>query len=140
MRDRYQDMLHMPRPVSKSHSPMPISERAAQFAPFAALTGFEDIIAEAARLTTQRVELDEDAKQELDEKLRRLAERIEQDREPVAAELTWFEPDPLKLGGSYRTQTLRVRQVDRSFRLLELEDHSLIAFAQLLELREPNAR
>lgn len=136
MRNPYQDMLDMPRPVSKAHSPMPVSERAAQFAPFAALTGFDDIIEEAARLTTQRVELDEDAKRELDEKLNRLAARLDRDGQGVPVELTWFEPDPLKLGGSYRTQPVCVRQLDRTFRLLELEDRSVITFQQLLELRE----
>ena len=134
MAGKYDDIINLDRPVSRKHSPMPMEERAAQFSPFAALTGYEDVIAEAARLTAEQIELDEDARQELDRELTRLAQRIETGG-PTEAELTWFVPDGLKLGGEYLTRRVRIRRVDQTYRLLELEDRSLIEIARILNLR-----
>ena len=67
---KYQDIINLPHHVSKTHPQMPLYDRAAQFSPFAALTGYEDAIRETARLTDNWVQLSEDKKQELDEKLR----------------------------------------------------------------------
>ena len=133
----YDDIIHLERPVSRQHPPMPMEERAAQFSPFAALTGYEAVIREAGRLTARQIKLDEDALQELNEQLSLLAARIEGDGAPIAVELTWFEPDGLKLGGEYLTDTLSVRRVDRTFRLLELEDRSVIEIPQILRIRLP---
>ena len=135
MAGRYDDIIDLERPVSPRHPPMPMAQRAAQFAPFAALTGYEEIIAEAARLTAQRVELSEDAGRELDERLSLLAAKTEAPGALAAVELTWFVEDGLKLGGEYVTRTLTVRRVDRTFRLLELEDRSLIPIDAVLNLR-----
>ena len=135
MAGRYDDIIDLERPVSPRHPPMPMAQRAAQFAPFAALTGYEEIIAEAARLTAQPVELSEDAGRELDERLSLLAAKTEAPGALAAVELTWFVEDGLKLGGEYVTRTLTVRRVDRTFRLLELEDRSLIPIDAVLNLR-----
>lgn len=137
MAGRYDDIIHLERPVSRQHPPMPLKERAAQFSPFAALTGYEAVIREAGRLTARQIQLDEDALQELNEQLTLLAARIERDGAPVSVELTWFEPDGLKLGGEYLTDTLPVRRVDGTFRLLELEDRSVIEIARILRVRLP---
>ena len=131
----YDDILGLQRPVSRKHAPMPMEERAAQFSPFAALTGYEDVIDEAARLTAQPVELGEDAAGELNEKLALLAARTDPPGGPAAVELTWFEPDGIKLGGEYLTRLVTVRRVDRTFRCLELEDRSCIPFDRILHLR-----
>lgn len=117
---------------------MPMEERAAQFSPFAALTGYEDVIDEAARLTAQPVELSEDAGKELNERLARLAALTDPPGEPAAVELTWFEPDGIKLGGEYRTCPVTVRRVDRTYRLLELADRSVIPLDALLNIRFPD--
>ncbi len=138
MAGKYDDIIHRRRPVSRTHSPMPAEERAAQFSPFAALTGYEDVIDEAARLTAQPVELGEDAGKELNEGLARLAARTDPPGEPAAVELTWFEPDGIKLGGEYLTRFVTVRRVDRTYRVLELEDRSVIPMDALLELRFPD--
>ena len=134
MAGSYDDIIHLQRPISKHHSPMPAEERAAQFSPFAALTGYEDVIEETARLTVSPIELDEDAKQELNRRLTELSERIRREGNCLA-ELTWFEPDGLKLGGAYVTRPAEVRQVDQDHRLLELEDRSVIEIDRLLELQ-----
>ena len=70
----YEDIIYLPHPVSRNHPPMPVGDRAAQFAPFAALTGYEEAVEEAARLTECRIELDRDRIEELDRELRRLRE------------------------------------------------------------------
>lgn len=91
----YEDILHRSRPISEKHPPMDRAKRAAQFMPFAALTGYEDSIREAARLTGARIELDEGEKEKLDAKLAFLLQ-ITGERK---IRVTYFEPDPLKEGG-----------------------------------------
>ena len=135
MSGKYDDIIELERPVSRKHPPMPMEERAAQFSPFAALTGYENVIQEAARLTARKLELDEDAKQEINRSLAVLAARTDPPGGPVSVELTWFEPDGLKLGGEYMTRTVSVRRVDRAYRLLELEDRSVLEIDQLLNIR-----
>ena len=134
MSGKYDDIINMERPVSRRHPPMPLANRAAQFAPFAALTGYEAVIDEAARLTARQIELDEDAKAEINRQLLALAARTDAG-EPVQVELTWFEPDGLKLGGAYRTELVLVRRVDQSYHLLELSDRSLIEINRVLNVR-----
>ena len=138
MAGRYDDIIDLERPVSRRHSPMPMAERAAQFAPFAALTGYEEVIAEAARLTARPVELSEDAGRELDEQLALLAAKTGAPGALAAVELTWFVEDGLKLGGEYVTRTLTVRRVDRTYRLLELEDRSTIPIDAVINIRFPD--
>ena len=133
----YDDILDRQRPVSRKHASMPMEERAAQFSPFAALTGYEDVIDEAARLTAQPVELGEDAAKELNEKLALLTARTDPPGGPAAVELTWFEPDGIKLGGEYLTRLVTVRRVDRAYRVVELEDRSVIPLDARLNIRFP---
>ena len=135
---KYSDILDRQRPVSRKHAPMPMEERAAQFSPFAALTGYEDVIDEAARLTAQPVELGEDAGKELNEQLARLAALTDSPGGPAAVELTWFEPDGIKLGGEYLTRLVSVRRVDRIYRVVELADRSVIPLDALLNIRFPD--
>ena len=137
MAGKYDDIIDLERPVSPRHPPMTMAQRAAQFAPFAALTGYEEVIAEAARLTARPVELSEDAGRELDEQLALLAAKTDAPGALAAVELTWFVEDGLKVGGEYVTRTLTVRRVDRTYRLLELEDRSTIPIDAILNMRFP---
>ncbi len=139
MSGKYDDIIDLPAPEPRTRPRMPREERAAQFSPFAALTGYEDVIEEAARLTAERIELSEDAKLELNEKLNRLAALTDAPGTPVQVELTWFEPDGCKLGGAYVTEKVTVRRVDRTYRCLELEDRSLIEIDRIFSLREAPA-
>lgn len=95
---RYDDMLHLPHPTSQKHPRMPISDRAAQFSPFAALTGHEAAVKETARLTDQKIELDESKKAILDAKLQMIVEQIKS--QPIVT-ITYFVPDEKKAGGAY---------------------------------------
>lgn len=108
MEHTYDDIRHLPHPVSKTHPPMSRHERAAQFASFAALAGHDAAIAEAARLTERRVELDEQALNLLDYRFQALVGRLNQ--QPTVT-LAYFEEDPRKAGGAYRTVTGEVRGI-----------------------------
>ena len=102
----YEDLINMPRPVSSKHAPMTLWSRAAQFAPFAALTGLDDEMEETARLTDMDTELTEDQIAELDRLLR---QAMEEDR-PVT--VTFFVPDEKKQGGSFKTLTAQIKKAD----------------------------
>ena len=93
----YDDIIHLPHPTSSKHPRMPIADRAAIFSPFAALAGHSAAIAETARLTNQKAELDEDARAELDRRQAVLLEQIGQQPEVT---VTWFQPDERKDGGA----------------------------------------
>ena len=93
---KYDDIINLPHPVSKTHAPMPRAQRAAQFSPFAALTGYDDAVRETARLTEARVELDRDALDALDRALHALEERIAADKVRPEAQIRYFIPDERK--------------------------------------------
>lgn len=114
---RYDDIINLPRPVSKKRSPMSNFDRAAQFSPFAALTGYDAVIAESGRLTDTRIELDEGGKALLDEKLQTIREHLE---EHPAVKLTVFCPDSRKSGGAYEKVTGQVKKIDPVARILVL--------------------
>lgn len=105
----YEDIIHLPHPVSATHPQMPVSDRAAQFAPFAALTGYEAAIKETARQTDEKVELDENEKAILDEKLRMVQETLGERPEIT---ITYFQQDDKKAGGSYISVTGYVKKID----------------------------
>ena len=122
MTESYQDMLHLQRPISRRHAPMSMEDRAAQFAPFAALTGYEAAVEEAARLTDRQAELAEDESERLDAALRRLA--ADESGSPVR--ITYFRPDSRKAGGAYETVTARVREIIPCMGHLVLEDRRVL--------------
>lgn len=128
----YDDILHLPHPTSKRHPRMPIADRAAQFSPFAALTGHKAAIAETARVTERRIELDEDAKEQLDQTLQLLLERIDEQPEIT---VTWFSPDKKKAGGQYHTATGKLKRIDTQESRLILTDGTQIPLEDLLEIR-----
>lgn len=131
MRGPYDDIIHLPRHVSATHPQMPTANRAAQFSSFAALTGYEDAIQEAARLTDAHRELDEHAIAALDRKLCMLAERAAE--HPDVA-VTCFRPDQRKAGGAYVTVTGAVKKIDPYERALFLMDGGRIAMEDVLEI------
>ena len=130
---KYDDILSLPHPVSKTHPPMPRAERAAQFSSFAALTGYEEIVAESARLTEARAELDRDALEALDGALRALAAEIETRPE---AELRYFVPDEKKAGGRYETLRGRVKKIDEQASLLLFEDGKKIPLGDIVSIEK----
>lgn len=128
---RYDDMIDLPHHVSKKHPRMPLLDRAAQFAPFAALTGHEAAIKETARLTEDEEELSEDSKEILDLKLQYVCEHLTEQPEVT---VTYFEPDAKKSGGAYVTVTERVKKVDRYGRELVFVDGRRIELGTIIDL------
>ena len=113
MADDYKDIMDMPHHVSQSRPHMPMRNRAAQFAPFAALTGYEEAVRESARLTESKAEICEDDAEELNKKIRLIGERIA--AEPYC-EVTYFVPDQRKSGGEYITVSGNVRFIEETTR------------------------
>ena len=127
-KDEYRDILDAPRPEPEGRKRMSRRERAAQFAPFAALSGYEALIAEAGRATEAARFLDEDRLAELDQALRALLARDT----PGEAAFTWFVPDPNKPGGSAVTATGRLLRYEPEMRLLRLDSGVTIPLDALL--------
>ena len=126
-----QELLEMERPVSTRHAPMRRCDRAAQFAPFAALSGFGDAVQEAGRLTQEQIELTGSGREALNEALVRLAARLPEQPE---VRITYFQPDARKSGGIYRTSSARVRRLDADAQVLLLTDGARIPFDALLSI------
>ena len=125
----YDDIIHLPHPTSAKHPRMPLRDRAAIFSPFAALSGHSAAIAETARLTDQRLDLDEDARAELGRRQQALLEHLA-DRPEVS--VTWFQPDGKKDGGAYVTTTGRLKKIDEVERTLVLTDGMVIALDDVM--------
>ena len=106
---RYDDIINLPHHVSATRPQMSMHDRAAQFSPFAALTGYDDAVEETARLTDEQYELSEDARNRLDEQLKLIADRIDEQPE---IEITYFVPDEKKNGGAYFTFKGNLRRID----------------------------
>ena len=119
----YDDIIHLPHHVSRNHPQMPLRDRAAQFAPFAALTGCEAAVGETARLTAERREL---APQEAEELNRRLAALIARQKDRPKVTVEYFVPDDRKSGGAYVTVTGRVRRIFVAEKTLVMEDGTVI--------------
>ncbi len=130
---KYDDMIHLPHHVSETHPRMSLYDRAAQFSPFAALTGHGAAIRETARLTQSRVELSEDSQKDLDEKINLLMERMGKGQHP-AVSITYFEPDEKKMGGEYVTVEGTVRKVREYERRIVLEDGREIPMGEVVEI------
>ena len=128
MKTPYDDIIHLPHHVSRNHPQMPMLDRAAQFAPFAALTGYEAAVGETARLTAERRELDA---QEAEELNRRLAALIANLPDRPEATIEYFVPDDRKSGGAYVTVTGRVRHISVPEKTLVMEDGTVIGFEDI---------
>lgn len=109
MKGPYDDIIELPHHVSAAHPHIPMSDRAAQFSPFAALAGYENAIQETARLTDEKTVLSEETKEELNQKLRIISERLNEYPEVT---ITYFLPDAKKAGGAYVTATGYVSKID----------------------------
>ena len=115
MTSSYDDIIHLPRHISKTRPQMALIARAAQFSPFAALSGYEAAIKETARLTDERIELDESMKAALSKRLQVIADRI---AEGPDISITYFQPDPKKTGGTYIRSSGSVKKIDEYERIV----------------------
>ena len=129
----YEDIIHLPHPVSTRHGAMSNLDRAAQFAPFAALTGYDAELAETARLTTPRIELTENEEDRLNEIYRYLQAHIGE--HPLVI-VTYFRPDAKKEGGAYITLTSPVKRIDEYTQSLILTTGETIPLSQILTIEK----
>lgn len=127
----YDDIIDLPHPTSAKHPRMPVADRAAQFSPFAALTGYEAAVQETARLTDERIELNEDELAALDEKLRTV---LAWNGEAPLVSITYFQADDRKAGGSYNTAQGYIRKLDELRRVIVMQDGSKIPVDDVLEI------
>lgn len=131
MKHPYDDILHLPHHISPTRPQMPMSDRAAQFSPFAALVGYDAAIAETGRFTDAKIVLGEEELKELDRRLRLLVDRLSA-RPQVS--ITYFQADARKAGGAYREINGIVKKLDLFARLLTLEDGQAIPMDDIFSL------
>jgi hypothetical protein len=131
----YDDILHGSRPVSQKHPPMSRADRAAQFSPFAALTGYEAAVKETARLTQGKIELSDEEKESIDHVLQALSAHLPEQPSVI---VTYFLPDQKKDGGAYVTVTGALKRINLLERRLILTDGTLIPIDDISQLQCPN--
>lgn len=129
----YTDILERERPVSKKHPPMKRLARAAQFAPFAALTGHKEAVQETCRLVDHKIQLDENRIADLDMQLQQIYQRIQ--AHPLV-QVTYFEADQRKEGGTYRTITKAVKEIDEVYHKLIFMDKTSIFIENIYEIAQ----
>lgn len=126
---RYDDIINLPHPTSAKHPRMSLYNRAAQFSPFAALTGHEAAIAETSRLTERKIEQSEDVINRLNEKLQIIADNVD-----TEVTITYFVPDERKSGGAYVSHTGTVKRIDGYERTIVMTDKTEIPIEQISEI------
>ena len=131
MAGNYDDIINLPHHISKKHRPMPREARAAQFAPFAALTGYESDVNEAARYTGKRRELGEYETERLNRRINEIRDGIHGNTEVI---ITYFKPDEKKAGGEYLNIGGRVRKIDDYGRTLTLTSGTSIPLDDISEI------
>ena len=131
MSEKYEDMLYLDSPVPKAHRKMSIQDRAAQFMPFAALTGYEDLIRESSRITKSRIELSETEIEELRYKLEILREH---EIEKPLIKVQYFICDLKKSGGSYQTVENYLHRIDDIEKKIIFKDRTIIQFDEIISI------
>ena len=131
MNRKYNEIMGLPHHVSKTRPQMPMSDRAAQFAPFAALTGYDAAIKETGRLTDERIELDVEALSALDMKYQLLMEALDEAPEVT---ITYFQPDERKAGGKYVSAVGAVKKIDDYERRITMQDGTRIPMDDVLSI------
>lgn len=127
----YEDIIDIPRHISKKHPQPSMLDRAARFAPFAAITGYEEMVLEEARVTVERSQLDESALSLLNEKLNMINEFL--DKRPKV-KITYFKEDKRKKGGSYVSITGTVREIDEYEHLVIMENDKRIRIEDIHDI------
>lgn len=131
MRKDYEDIINLPRHVSKTRRPMSRIDRAAQFSPFAALTGHDAAVKETARLTDKRIELDEYMKESINQRLLTIAEWI---NEHIEINITYFQPDENKEGGSYINAKGTAKKIDEYKKIVVMSDNTEIPIDDIVSI------
>lgn len=137
MREIYTEIINMPHHQSETRTHMSRRDRAAQFAPFAALTGYEDAVEETARLTDGEIDLDENYLQELNGKMNKLRGKL---KNYPKVKITYFVPDRLKDGGAYLTINGRIKKIDDNRREISMNDGTIIPLDSVIDIQAEESR
>ena len=129
--DNYEDIINLPHHISKKYPRMSLEARSAQFAPYAALTGYDEVLAETARITNARIEIDENLKTIIDSKLQIIRENIK--NKPLIS-VVYFVPDLKKNGGKYVTVNGNVKKIDEYRNVLVLDDNKEIEIEEIIDI------
>lgn len=135
MTGKYDDILYMQRPVSEKHKPMSMLARAAQFAPFAALSGYDDAIAEEAMETEAEIDMGDEQKEQIGHVFLKLHQRIGAGEKPVIR-ITYFVKDAVKDGGKYRSEEKELVKIKLDRKTLIFGDGTLVSLNQIKEIEE----
>lgn len=128
---QYDDIINLPHHISKKNPQMSLYARSAQFAPFAALTGYEEAVKETARETNERIDIEDELKSILDGKLQIILEQIKNHPE---ISITYFIADSKKNGGEYVTVTGLVKKVDLYNQYIYLIDYTEIPINEIIDI------
>ena len=129
--NKYKDIINLPHHVSKTRKPMSLYNRAAQFAPFAALTGYDDAIKKIARLTNRKIELSDESKEQISNKITEIKKNI--NFHPQVT-IKYYIPDKNKIGGKYKEFTDVVMKIDIDKKVIILSNGSKVAFENIINL------
>lgn len=129
--NKYKDIINLPHKQSAKRHHMPLIDRAAQFAPFAALTGYDDAIKETGRLTDERIELSDERLSRLNFKFQLLTDHLNNETE---ISIIYFKPDEYKIGGTYLTVAGKVKKVDTFERLITMQDGQKIPLDDIIDI------
>jgi hypothetical protein len=128
--NNYDDIINLSRPKS-NHSHLGIDSRAAQFAPFAALTGYDDQVKETARLTDRRIDIDEELRDLLNKKINYIEMNL---KDKPSVSFTYFIPDETKDGGKYITTTGIVKRIDSVNGIIKLTNNTIIQMSEIINI------
>lgn len=131
MTKTYDDIINLPHHVSTTRPHMSAIDRAAQFSPFAALTGYDSAIKETARTTDERIQLDKYEIDALNDRLQIIADRI---KEHPEVEITYFQPDAKKKGGAYVTAVSSAKKIDEYERVIVMTDGTAIPIDEIISI------
>lgn len=126
--DSYEDIINIKHFDPKNHKRMSMGKRAAQFAPFAALTGYDDALSETGRITDSMIYLDDSVKEEISDKLNMLL------KDKKRAEITYFIKDLKKEGGSYKKVISSIKKIDNVNRYIYLDDKSKVLIDDIIDI------
>ena len=132
MKRNYDDIINLPRHVSDKHPHMSIHDRAAQFAPFAALTGHSEAVSETARYVDEKIDLGEDAIKEIQDALNYIQEHISQSPQVT---ITYFVADGRKQGGRYVTETVKIKYVDNLEQNIRFDNSVCVKFENIFDIK-----
>ena len=132
MKRNYDDIINLPRHISDKHPHMSIHDRAAQFAPFAALTGHSEAVSETARYVDEKIDLGEDAIKEIQDALNYIQEHISQ---PPQVTITYFVADDRKRGGRYVTETVKIKYVDNLEQNIRFDNGVCVKFENIFDIK-----